>query len=168
MAEYIHGGDIYHNKVNSDYSVSTNPMDWPYVLTHRMESVLNDVSNVYTYPDITYDRLRDTAANYTRVSKDKIVFGNGASELISGICNLIRPARVLLTTPCYTGYERAAKAAGAEIVYARTNDKTGYTDIDVIFDVITNSKPASPAEGPSNLIAAALAVATAAAINNIF
>lgn len=152
MTEYTHGGDIYHNKVNSDHSVSINPMDWPYVLTRHIESVLNDVSNVYTYPDITYDRLRDTAANYTGENRDKIVFGNGASELISGICNLIRPARVLLTTPCYTGYERAANASGAEIIYARTNEKTGYTDTDVILDVINDLGESSHREGTDMVI----------------
>ena len=138
MVKYVHGGDIYHNKINTDHSVSINPMDWPYVLTHRIESVLNDVANVYTYPDISYDRLRDTASKYTGEDKNKIVFGNGASELISGLCNLIRPKRVLLTTPCYSGYERAATAAGAEIKYAHTSGKTGYTDIDVILEVIND------------------------------
>ncbi len=152
MAEYVHGGDIYHNKVYSDHSVSINPMDWPYVLTQRIESVLNDVANVYTYPDITYDRLKDTAADYTGEDKDKIVFGNGASELISGICNLIKPARVLLTTPCYSGYERAAEAAGAEIIYAPTSEKSGYTDTDVILDMIGDPDEQSQRRGTDMVI----------------
>ncbi|MBR6238184.1 MAG: aminotransferase class I/II-fold pyridoxal phosphate-dependent enzyme [Lachnospiraceae bacterium] len=136
MGNNIHGGDIYRNKVNIDFSVSLNPMDWPYVLKQRIEGILTDLNNIHTYPDITYDRLRAAIAAYTGEPAHRIVCGNGASELISGIVNVTKPQRVLLVSPCFSGYERAVKAYGAEIIYAYTDEESGFSDTDVILECL--------------------------------
>lgn len=147
MEGCVHGGDIYRNKVNIDFSVSINPLDWPQELKRRIEDVLGDISNIYTYPDITYETLRSAVAKYTGEPINGIVCGNGASELISGLCNLIRPKRVILTAPCYSGYERAAGAVGAKILYALTDEKKGFTDIDVILEYLDTYESAHSDEG---------------------
>ncbi|MBR4719908.1 MAG: aminotransferase class I/II-fold pyridoxal phosphate-dependent enzyme [Lachnospiraceae bacterium] len=136
MTGYRHGGDIYRNKVDIDCSVSINPMDWPYELKQRIGIILGDMSNIHTYPDITYDGLRAAVARYTDEPLQSVVCGNGASELISSICNLVSPRRLMLTAPCYSGYERAAAAAGADVLYAYTDGKKGYADTDVILECL--------------------------------
>ena len=55
----IHGGDIYNNKVNMDYSVNINPLGMP----DRVKRAMHDaVEHCDRYPDINCDRLRYAVA----------------------------------------------------------------------------------------------------------
>lgn len=61
-----------------------------------------------------------------QVKKDRILFGNGASELFPAILHGLKPERVLLPVPGYSGYERAADASGAKIRYYEMAEETGF------------------------------------------
>lgn len=152
MGMDIHGGDIYRNKVNKDHSVNLNPMDWPYVLRQRIETIITDLSNIYTYPDITYERLRKAIAEYSGEPAHRIVCGNGASELICAVINAMKPKKVLLMTPCFAGYERAVRAYGAGIVYAYTDKEKDFSDTDVILEHLGQNTGSNPDDLPDLVI----------------
>lgn len=141
MKHYIHGGDIYRNDIKADHSVSINPCKWPKDLDDKIRSILSDECLVYTYPDAFNEDLKRMIAQYEHTEAKNVVCGNGASEIISAICNRIRPKRVLLTAPCYSGYERAIRAAGGEVSYVLQDESKGFTDHETVCKALGGGNP---------------------------
>lgn len=138
----MHGGDIYSNKVKFDFSVNTNPLGMPDFIKREIADNLDKMSN---YPDYENRALRKAIGDRLNVDMDYIVCGNGASELINTICIYLSKKkgklRALLQSPCFSGYERALRAADASIdYYLDLKELKRSDDIDLVF--ITN--PANP------------------------
>lgn len=73
------------------------------------------VDEMAWYPLDPPTAVRRAAAAFLGVSEDRVIMGNGASELIFLVVACLRPRRVLIVGPTFTEYERAARAWGAEI-----------------------------------------------------
>lgn len=104
----MHGGNIYGNEIEYDFSVNLNPLGPPDAVREALAEALNHVEE---YPDPEYRELRRALANYWRLAEEQLVLGNGASELIPGIIRALTPKTCMVTAPCYSGYETALKAA---------------------------------------------------------
>ena len=117
----LHGGDIYRNKVDIDFSVNVNPLGMPRGVR---EALLGAVDECVAYPDTESEALRCAAASFFQVREDEIVFGNGASEIFSALANLIRPQKILIPAPSFSGYEYAARDARAEFFFA--DERNGF------------------------------------------
>lgn len=104
----MHGGNIYGNRIEYDFSVNLNPSGPPDAVRDALVKALNHVEE---YPDPEYRELRRALANYWRLAEEQLVLGNGASELIPGIIRALAPKTCMVTAPCYSGYETALKAA---------------------------------------------------------
>lgn len=104
----MHGGNIYGNEIEYDFSVNLNPLGPPDAAREALAEALNHVEE---YPDPEYRELRRALANYRQLAEEQLVLGNGASELISGIIRALAPKTCMVTAPCYSGYETALKAA---------------------------------------------------------
>lgn len=104
----MHGGNIYGNEIEYDFSVNLNPLGPPESVQDALAAALNHVEE---YPDPEYRELRRGLANYWQLAEEQIVPGNGASELIPGIIRTIAPKTCMVTAPCYSGYETALNAA---------------------------------------------------------
>jgi histidinol-phosphate/aromatic aminotransferase/cobyric acid decarboxylase-like protein len=102
----MHGGDIYRNQVQYDFSVNLNPRDIPEGVLGALEEAIHHVAE---YPDLHHQELRTMLAERWNVSEQQIVLGNGASEIISAFVQAYQPKSCLLTAPAYTGYERAIR-----------------------------------------------------------
>lgn len=110
----IHGGDIYRNRVELDFSVNINPFGIP----QRVKEALHlAVEHCDAYPDLRAEALYHAIAGMHQIPEERLVCGNGASELFAAILQAMRPKRVLIPVPSFYGYEHAAAAAGAEIVF---------------------------------------------------
>ena len=118
----LHGGEIYDKKIELDFSVNLNPNPCP-------EEVLSEItgaaSKVSDYPDSMQRDFRLAVAEAesrlsgkrVRFGTGNIVGGNGASELLMAIVNMVGPKKALLPVPSFYGYEHALKAGGeCEIV----------------------------------------------------
>ncbi|MBQ8983691.1 MAG: Thr-phospho decarboxylase, partial [Lachnospiraceae bacterium] len=57
----LHGGDIYHNQVNMDFSMNVNPFGIPKSVRERMGQA---VERIDTYPEPTAEKLRAKLAGY--------------------------------------------------------------------------------------------------------
>ena len=136
-----HGGDIYRNKVNIDFSVNLNPMGTPAEVVQGVEAALN---NATVYPDIRQERIRGTIADYEGMSFRQVFAGSGASELIMALVRAVGPKTALLYEPCFSGYEHALKAQGAEIKRHLLKKENGFAimsedvraltdDVDMVF-----------------------------------
>lgn len=104
----MHGGNIYGNEIEYDFSVNLNPLGPPESVRDALAAALNHVEE---YPDPEYRELRRRLANYWQLAKEQLVLGNGASELIPGIIRTLAPKNCMVTAPCYSGYETALNAA---------------------------------------------------------
>lgn len=103
----MHGGNIYGNEIEYDFSVNLNPLGPPKSVQDALAAALNHVEE---YPDSEYRELRRGLANYWQLAEEQLVPGNGASELIPGIIRTLSPKNCMVTAPCYSGYETALNA----------------------------------------------------------
>lgn len=104
----MHGGNIYGNEIEYDFSVNLNPLGPPKSVQDALAAALNHVEE---YPDPEYRELRRGLANYWQLAEEQLVPGNGASELIPGIIRTLSPKNCMVTAPCYSGYETALNVA---------------------------------------------------------
>lgn len=111
-----HGGDIYRNNVDLDFSVNINPIGICEEIKNEIK--INDVFNAaQLYPDSKQECLREQIAEWEGVKAEQVICGNGASELLMAVMHAIRPEYVLVLSPCFSGYERAMRAIEARPVY---------------------------------------------------
>lgn len=112
----MHGGDIYRNNIQFDFSVNINPMGVP----QEVQWVLTEAAlHANKYPDIIHERLIMDTADIYSVAEDQIVYGNGASEIIMAICHGLQPKKAMLVAPGFLGYSNCLMGAcpKCQIVY---------------------------------------------------
>ena len=120
-----HGGNESSGRILLDFSVNTNPYGMPRSV--RKAAVLA-VQHGESYPDIACRQLREEICRYERShfsgaenpQPQQILTGNGASELIMALAHAYAKTHVLLQSPLFSGYERAFRAAGADILYTQS------------------------------------------------
>lgn len=115
--ELIHGGDragyrMTYGREPLDFSVNVSPLGLPRGALRAAEEALKRTGQ---YPDPLCRELRDALAEYHGVSAERIVCGNGASELIDRICRTRRPKEAAVLTPGFAEYERALSAQNCRI-----------------------------------------------------
>ena len=89
----IHGGDIYNNKVNMDFSVNINPLGIPHSVKEAMSDALSYEDR---YPDMACSGLKKAISEYftqqgCSIHSEDVIPGNGASELFMAIAHAIKP-----------------------------------------------------------------------------
>lgn len=109
-----HGGDIYRNKIELDFSVNTNPYGMPSSVKKALFEAIEDCE---TYPDITCEALKAALSDYEDIPAEWLLCGNGASELFCAIVHGLRPRKILLPVPSFSGYERAALVEDAQMIF---------------------------------------------------
>ena len=110
----MHGGDIYRNKVHTDFSVNTNPLGIPEQVRERLAEAIQQVQ---AYPDERCEALRERLAEHYGLQQENILCGNGASELLLAISRWKRPRKALLLAPGFSGYRRALRAGDCKITH---------------------------------------------------
>lgn len=136
-----HGGDIYRNKVNIDFSVNVNPLGMPEGVKQALKDSVEDCLH---YPDPQSVKLREALADYAAVPVDWMFCGNGASELFMAMVHAFHPRRALVPVPSFYGYFHALAAMETDVVtfplirekdFAVTKDLCDVLtdDIDILF-----------------------------------
>jgi histidinol-phosphate aminotransferase len=99
-----------------DFSVCCNPYPPPPSVRASLRSL-----NINSYPDPQSGELRSLLSQKLAISMDRILVGNGTTELIRLIGSAYFNIRekVLIVTPTYGEYEIAGRIAGAEILEYR-------------------------------------------------
>lgn len=127
-----HGGDIYEiarelGKAPGellDFSANINPLGFPPGLPAALSEALADVVH---YPDRRCTALREELAAYHDLSPEQILVGNGSTELIYLLPRALRPRRGLIVAPAFSEYEKALRAADAEVLWHYTAEADGFT-----------------------------------------
>lgn len=117
----IHGGEIYDKTIEYDFSVNLNPLPCPKEVISALEKSLQGAGR---YPDFYQNEFRDFVARAENkllgkdlLTKDNIIGGNGASELLLAIIRMIAPRKVLLPVPGFSGYMHALRSLDRVTVY---------------------------------------------------
>ncbi len=124
MEKQIHGGNVFDKDVKLDYSVNINPLGMPEGVR---DVIIRNIDKDETYPDIEYHELKTAIAAKERVSEDIIICGNGASELIMAAVRAEKPLKCAMAAPSFSGYERATRACGADILYYYLDSHNGFS-----------------------------------------
>lgn len=148
-----HGGDIYSNKIEYDFSVNMNPCDCSSIIDEIFKESRNKVSN---YPDMDQRDFRNAIAEIEGVSSEEVLGTNGASEAFMAIVKDIKPKKAMLISPCFYGYEHALKSLDdCEIVTYKLSEENSFTVGDDFIDAVikealggkTDDKEKSPSRG---------------------
>ena len=129
-----HGGDIYRNRVELDFSVNVNPLGMPEAVEAALHEAVEDCRN---YPDIRAEKLKQAVGRMQQVSPEKLLFGNGASELFMAIVHGIKPKKTIIPVPSFYGYEYAAGASEGEIIYYETKEEDDFCLREDFLSVLT-------------------------------
>ena len=130
----LHGGNIYRfereGKDVLDFSSNINPLGVPQKFIDIAKENFDKLTN---YPDPYYIELREKIGEHNSVTKENIIVGNGATEILFLYIRAVKPKKVLLLAPCFVEYERALKSVGAQIEYFELKEKNNfYPDIQTL------------------------------------
>lgn len=117
MCPYSHGGNIYKENIELDFSVSVNPLGMPDLAKKAARDALEMAS---FYPDFDGSALKKAISESEGCRETQIVLGNGVSELFYAICRIKKKGKklkALSVAPTYSGYEEAVVAAGGSMQY---------------------------------------------------
>lgn len=139
--EYTHGGDIYTYENIVDFSVNINPLGPSDAV---LEAAKRGVEHTAAYPDSRCRRLRAKLAEKLQVPGERILFGNGAAELIYTLVLAEKPKKALLPVPAFSEYEQALLTVGCQIDYPAATEENGFvvdesilerldSDVDILF-----------------------------------
>ena len=136
----MHGGDIYRNKVKYDFSVNTNPLGMPPEVAAALSEAVFDADK---YPDLIHEELINETAKVLGIEPFRIVYGNGASEILMALCHAALPEKILVTAPSFLGYtniiHKAYKDCG--IVYHYLSEVEDFELKDDILELIEMEAP---------------------------
>ena len=132
-----HGGDIYNNTVSHDFSVNINPLGCPMKVNAAIASAIQRLGE---YPDPKQTEVRNAMASWLGIRPEKLICAAGASQIFSVLMNMLRPSCVLMTAPCFAGYEYVAHGIeGCVIKRHRLLEEEGFKLTERILDDITEN-----------------------------
>jgi histidinol-phosphate/aromatic aminotransferase/cobyric acid decarboxylase-like protein len=104
------------------------------------------------YPDPTSFQARATIATHCHRPIDELILGAGSAELIQAVClaYLERGDAVLIATPCFGEYARAARLCGAHVRSTATIDEL-IAHIGDAPKLVFLASPSSPIGGQESL-----------------
>lgn len=139
MEQRLHGGEIYGGeKVLIDFSVNINPLGLP---PKAVKALKENLELLSCYPDMKCRELREKLSEKLRLSPDWILCGNGASELFQLTAQALRPGRVLLPAPTFSGYERALRSVSSEIEYFELREEENFALPERFLEALAQGRP---------------------------
>lgn len=147
-----HGGDIYRQNVELDFSVNLNPLGMP---ANVKEAIINNIDGYETYPDLRAEKLCRALAEREAVSAGNIICGNGATELIYQLVPAEKPGKALILAPAFKEYESALHVVGCEIHHFVLKEENGFdftaeeenrflSELEKKYDMVFIANPSNP------------------------
>ncbi len=127
-----HGGNIYdftqekRDKV-LDYSSNINPLN---INPSIKKIILKNLDSMNRYPDIKYLDLRKSIGDFNGITYERIVPGNGATEVLFLYCKSEKIKRATIVSPTFGEYERALKTNDIKVDYSYLKEKNKF-EIDI-------------------------------------
>lgn len=135
MEKFEHGGDVYRNDVEYDFSINVNPFGMPEKVK---KALIEKIDLNEKYPDDKCEELINSLSRFHNVKKEFIICGNGASEIINNVIRVLKPKKALLMAPTFSGYEKSLINTDAKIDYYYLNHQNNFEIKEDILNYITN------------------------------
>lgn len=132
----IHGGDLYRNQINLDFSVNVNPLGIPQNIKN---AIVRAVENCDRYPDIVAEKLTKTVSSAYTILPEYLLFGNGSSELFMAVIHGLKPKKTVIPVPSFYGYEYAAGVSDGEIIYYKTMPENNFFPTSAFLTVLSEN-----------------------------
>lgn len=117
------GGNVFFQKTCIDFSANTNFLGIPEPVMQAARSGL--AAAMHDLPK--YDgTLNEHVAEWEGVEPQHVFCGNGASDIIRSLLQVLHPKKALLPAPGFEEYIRALSMANCEIVYYYTEESNGF------------------------------------------
>lgn len=155
--EHFHGSDL--EKIEAHYGINkekitnfagnVNPLGISPQLKH---SLAEQIDKIQEYPDREYTNLRKCIASYVGTNFERILVGNGSTELISLLIHEIGAKKACILGPTYSEYEREIQLNGGESFYYFLKESDDFNlDLDSFinflkddFDLLVLCNPNNP------------------------
>jgi threonine-phosphate decarboxylase len=151
-----HGGDIYKASEQYgmkkedilDYSANINPLGVP---SELRKLIISNIDNLVNYPEPECESLRRHIGKYLNIPQENIIIGNGASEVVFLLFDILRPKKILMPAPTFSEYGAAAERYGAEIVFLELREYNEFKlDMGALLDSISEDISAVMLCNPNN------------------
>ncbi len=126
---YGHGDDCFSadGVITANFSTNVWYGDGSEALVRFLQK---RIPLVLHYPEPDADSFVEVAAEYHGVSRDCILAGNGATELIYLIARAYAGSRTIIFTPSFSEYEDACVQCNHQITFLRSADLPSVRDIE--------------------------------------
>ncbi len=148
----MHGGNIYpYLKENGceplDFSVNISPLPVP---GEVKRAFIDEAEHLHRYPDNECTELREKLSVKYNVPAERIVIGNGASDLIYRIAYALKCKNVLMPVPAFSEYEAAFSVAGTKPEFYYTDGTKDFVIDSDLADAISPETDAVIMGVPAN------------------
>lgn len=130
----VHGGDSYRNQVAYDFSINVNPLGMP---KGSISAAWEGVMAAHKYPDFRGEALKKAISAAEGVKEEEMILGNGAAELIYGLCSALRPKKALTAAPTFQEYEAAVAAMGGSMSFLPLKEEKDFVWEEAFLTAIT-------------------------------
>lgn len=140
-----HGGNIHKVKRENaqrqdyiDFSASINPFGPP----EKTRAVISSaVSEIIHYPDPEYTELKSSISKKYGIAASTICVGNGTTEILYQLFQVLQPRRVVLPVPSYIDYLKVTQQAGIKYKLIYLQEESNF-----VLDLDQLSKQLQPSD----------------------
>lgn len=119
------------------FSANVNPLGLSKKLAQELPA---HIDVICSYPDRQYSSLRKAIAAYCNTSADRILVGNGSTELITLFIRTICPKKALIIGPTYSEYERELSLGGGSSSYFALKEEDDFVlDTGLLIDTLDDT-----------------------------
>jgi threonine-phosphate decarboxylase len=153
MRRYEHGGNPYSLEQSTgvpldsvaDFSANINPLGpSPKGLSAIMAALNAERGPLTRYPDPQYSQLRKRLAAYHGgvLTEAHLYPSNGGIEAIHDVFRALKPSKVMIVSPAFVEYEKAARVHSPEIVYFDLGSEANFKlDRSAFLSAVDQQKP---------------------------
>lgn len=120
---YQHGGNVFFQNACIDFSANINFLGIPDSVMQAARSGL--VAAVHDSQEHS-GTLSENVAQWEGVEPQQVFCGNGASEIVRSLTQVLQPKKALLPAPGFEEYTRALSMAKCEVQYFYTKEESGF------------------------------------------
>ncbi|MCQ2491775.1 MAG: aminotransferase class I/II-fold pyridoxal phosphate-dependent enzyme [Lachnospiraceae bacterium] len=142
--EHFHGSDL--EKVEQIFGIkkedivsfgaNVNPLGISPMLRDNLASHIDAITS---YPDREYTDLRKAISRYVGADFNRIMVGNGSTELIGLFIQIQNPKKAMLISPTYSEYEREILLSGGTCTYHFLQEEDDFhLNVDALLSSLTS------------------------------
>ena len=130
------------------YNANLNPLGIP---DSVKTAISENIGSITKYPDIYYNNLKNAVADYTGMTLDRIVMGNGSADLYKLFTSLLKPKKALLLSPGPMEYEGILASYKCKVEYYGLSEEAEFViDMDAFISKIKASTDLIMISNPNN------------------